>query len=141
MQFIAFLKEPATTAAIEVILAGILHAALKRFGRVFGDHQDGKKPDKPGPDEQKSDGPENIQLPIKFLPTLWFAHEEVLVTVMANIETHADFKIAELLVPEGFRRAAQWIDRHGVTHPYLTYHIRNGMLDNKPTPTDRPLEE
>ena len=56
MQFIAFLKEPATTAAIEVILAGILHAALKRFGRVFGDHQGGKKPDKPRPDEQKSDG-------------------------------------------------------------------------------------
>jgi hypothetical protein len=125
-QFIEFLREPATTAVIEVFLGGILHAVLLRFRKVFADHEDEKK---------------NIALPIKFCPSLWFGHEEVLVTIVADIETPADYKVAEVLIPEGFKRAATWIQRHGVTHPYLTYYIRDARLDVKPTLSLRPLEE
>jgi hypothetical protein len=125
IQFIAFLKDPFTVATIEVILAGILHSALTRFRRLFGEGK-GKK---------------TIQLPVKLCPTLWFACEEVLVTIIADIETPEDFRAAELLIAEGFRRASLWIDHHGVTHPYLTYHIRNGNLDVKPTLSQRPLTD
>jgi hypothetical protein len=118
IQFIAFLKEPATTAALEVIFAGILHATLHRF-RGFFAGRSGKVP--------------VMQFPIKFCPSLWFEREQVLVTIVADIESPGDFRPAELLIPEGFIRARQWLDRHGVTHPYLTYYIRNGRLDVKPT--------
>jgi hypothetical protein len=122
-QFLAFLKEPATTAVLEVFIAGILHAALKRFGGVFGAHSD-KHP--------------HVQFPIMFCPALFFEREEVLVTIVAEIGSPADFQIAELLVPEGFQRAAAWLEHHGVTHPYLTYFIHNSNLDARPTLSDRP---
>jgi hypothetical protein len=125
-QFIAFLKEPATTATIEVFLEALLHAVLQRFHKVFG-HKGGAGKD--------------IQLPIKLCPSLWFEHDEVLVTVVANIESLSDYKTAKLLIPEGFKRAGTWLERHGVTHPYLTYYIRDGKLDVKPALSMRPLEE
>ena len=124
-QFLAFLQEPATTAAIEVLLGGILHAVLGRFRKFFG---------------RRSPKHSNLQLPIKFCPALWFEQEQVLVTIVAEIRSPEDFKLSELLVPEGFVRAGKWIKSHGVTHPYLTYHIRNGKLDGKPTLSEQPYD-
>ncbi len=122
LQLIEFLKEPATTATIEVALGGFLHAALHRFSKFFG------HPEK---------GP-TMQFPITFCPSMWFEQSEVLVTVVAEIQSPEEFKLAELLIPGGFRRAAQWVERHGITHPYITYFIQDGRLDNRPTLSEHP---
>jgi len=73
-----------------------------------------------------------------FCPSVWFEQSEVLVTVVAEIQSPEEFKLAELLIPEAFRRAAQWVERHGVTHPYITYFIQDGRLDNRPTLSEHP---
>ena len=142
LQFIAFLQEPATKAAIEVIVGGILHAAFARFRRLFGGGAEPAKEESKKPENAAgSNDDRTIQLPMKLCPTMWFAHEEVLVMIIADIEKPEDFKSAEPLISEGFRRAGQWIGRHGVTHPFMTYHIRNGVLESKPTLSEHPLDD
>jgi len=122
LQLVEFLREPATTAAIEAALGGFLHAALHRCSKFFA------HPEK---------GP-TMQFPIPFCPSMWFEQSEILVTVFAEIQSPEEFKVAELLIPEGFRRAAQWVEHHGITHPYITYFIQDGRLDSRPTLSEHP---
>lgn len=125
LQLLILLKEPAIGAAIELVLGGILHAFLRRIAAIFPTVAN-KRPD--------------IKLPMRFCPSLWLEHHQVLITVVAVIESTAGFKMADLLIPEGLRRAGQWLGQHGVTHPYVTYYIWNGNLDTKPTLSLRPPE-
>jgi len=70
---------------------------------------------------------------------MWFEAEQVLVTVICDLDQPSDFTLAETLVPLAFQRAADWLERNGRTHPYMTYRIKDGKLNNLPALTaDEP---
>ena len=128
IQIIALLAEPVSKAVIEVFALGFMRAALSRFKKLFS--------------SKTKDREAALRFPIRFRPAIWLDSEEVLITVIADIESPGDFKAAEQLIPRAFYQATKFLERRSVTHPYVTYRIKNGKLNNIPTlSADEPSPE
>jgi hypothetical protein len=125
LQIVAILQEPFSKELIAWSLGAFFKAAFERLGRFFG--------------AKAAPAARTITFPVQFRPAMWFEAEQVLVTVICDLNDASDFTLAETLVPLAFQRAGEWLERNGRTHPYLTYRIKDGKLNNIPTLTaDEP---
>ena len=68
-----------------------------------------------------------------FCPAMYFEAEQVLVTAEMAIRKPEDYACAEILVPQAFERAVNWLERNGRQAPYLTYRIDDCKLNSFPT--------
>lgn len=119
LQIVAILKDPFSKELIAWSLGAFFKAAFERVGRLFGG--------------SKEPAAKTLSFPVQFRPAMWFEVEQVLVTVIFDLNEPSDFTLAETLVPLAFQRAGEWLERNGRTHPYLTYRIKDGKLNNIPT--------
>jgi hypothetical protein len=118
IKIVAYLKEPATKALVEVASSEFFKLIFSKLSKMF------KKNPAPG---------EAIQYPVIFRPAMFFQSEQVMVTVIMTIKKPEDYKDAEKLVPQAFERAVEWLEHHGRQGPYLTYRVTDGQLNSFPT--------
>ena len=123
LQLVSILQEPFSKELIAWSLGAFFKAAFDRLGRMFGTKQSAAT-------EAKAS--RSVSFPIQFRPSMWFQAEQVLVTVICDLNEPSDFTLAETLIPLAFQRAGEWLERNGRTHPYVTYRITNGKLNNIP---------
>lgn len=124
LQIIAVLRDPLSKIVISSALGVFFKAAFERMAGLFG--------------AGKTATPA-VSFPVQFRPAMWLQSEQVLVTVICDLNEPADFRIAETLIPLAFERAGEWLERNGKTHTYMTYRVKDGKLNNIPTLTaDEP---
>jgi hypothetical protein len=69
---------------------------------------------------------------LRFQLGVWFATDRVHVQLVLETDGKEDTEVLMTLIPEAFRRAQRWVEQHGVTHPFMTYHLMHGQLSSAP---------
>lgn len=79
---------------------------------------------------KKRQGPPHRGLVFQF--GVWFAADNVYVQVIMEIDPVEDGEKLQALIPQAFVYAREWLDKHGVTHRFVTYRISGGQLSSTP---------